>query len=81
MAILIIKGAIPKSISNCVITDFEEEYNKYLKIANKHWRTREGFSLEFDSTLSDLQKSHFVYVDSENTIKLLKRKLNVIEEL
>lgn len=81
MAILIIKGIIPKSIPNCVITDFEEEYNKYLKTANKYWKTREGFSLEFDSTLSDLQKSHFIYVDSENTIKLLKRKLNVIEEL
>lgn len=81
MAILIIKGNIPKSIPNCIINDFEEEFNSYLRTANKHWRTKEGFSLEFDSTLSDLQKSHFVYTDDENTIKILKTKLNVIEEL
>lgn len=81
MVKLIIKGNIPKSIPRCIINTFEEEYNIYLRTANKYWRTKEGFSLEFDSTLSDLQKSHFVYVDSDDIIKVLKQKLNVIEEV
>ena len=72
---LIVKGPIP-TIKNCVVND---EYALYLRTAKKNWRTEEAFSLEFDSTLSDLKKSHFVYVDREDLELLIKKRLNVIE--
>ena len=50
---LIVKGPIP-TIKNCVVNDFDDEYALYLRTAKKNWRTEEAFSLEFDSTLSDL---------------------------
>lgn len=76
---LIVKGPVPKSISNCVINDFDEEYALYLKKAKKNWRTKEAFSLEFNSTLSDLLKSRFIYVDREDLELLIMKRLNVIE--
>lgn len=72
---LIVKGPIP-TIKNCVVNDFDA---LYLRTAKKNWRTEEAFSLEFDSTLSDLKKSHFVYVDREDLELLIKKRLNVIE--
>lgn len=75
---LIVKGPIP-TIKNCVVNDFDDEYALYLRTAKKNWRTEEAFSLEFDSTLSDLKKSHFVYVDREYLELLIKKRLNVIE--
>lgn len=77
---LIVKGTIPKNIP-CIVNTFEEEYELYLRKAGKYWRTREGFSLEFDSTLSDLIESHFIYVDNEKLESIIKKKLNVIEEV
>lgn len=76
---LIVKGPVPKSISNCVINDFDEEYALYLRRAKKNWRTKEAFSLEFNSTLSDLLKSRFIYVDREDLELLIMKRLNVIE--
>lgn len=76
---LIVKGPVPKSISNCVINDFDEEYALYLRRAKKNWRTKEAFSLEFNSTLSDLLKSYFIYVDREDLELLIMKRLNVIE--
>lgn len=73
---LIVKGPIP-TIKNCVVNDFDDAL--YLRTAKKNWRTEEAFSLEFDSTLSDLKKSHFVYVDREDLELLIKKRLNVIE--
>lgn len=78
---LIVKGPIPKTISNCVVNDFGEEYALYLRKAKKNWRTEEAFSLEFESTLSDLKKSHFIYVDRSDLELLIKKRLNVIEEI
>lgn len=77
---LIVKGPIPK-IPNCIINSFEEEYNQYLRNASKYWKTPEGFSLEFDSTLSDLKKSYFIYVEDTNIELIIKKRLNVIEEV
>lgn len=77
---LIVKGNIV-NIPHCIINDFEEEYSNYLKNAKKNWRTREGFSLEFDSTLKDLLQSHFVYVDRRDLELLIKKQFNVIEEI
>lgn len=76
---LIVKNLIAK-IPNCTINSFEEEYSKYLRTANKHWRTPEGFSLEFNSTLADLKKSSFIYVDDEKMESYIKKYYNVIEE-
>lgn len=81
MKVLIVKGNIPKSIPGCIINDFEEEYSVYLRKAGKHWKTREAFSLDFDSTLEDLKNSHFIYVDRRDIEYLIKKQLNVIEEL
>lgn len=78
---LIVKGNIPKTLSDCIINDFDEEYSIYLKGAKKNWRTKEAFSLDFDSTLSDLKQSHFIYVDREDIELLIKKRLNVIEEI
>lgn len=78
---LVIKGSIPKTIKDCVINNFEEEYTMYLKNTGKKWRTKQGFSLDYDSTLEDLEKCHFVYVPNIEIETLLKRKLNVIEEI
>lgn len=78
---LIVKGPIPKNISNCVINDFDDEYALYLRKAKKNWRTKEAFSLEFNSTLSDLQKSYFIYVNRDDLELLIKKRLNVIEEI
>lgn len=75
---LIVKGPIP-TIKHCVVNDFDDEYALYLRKAGKRWRTPEGFSLEFDSTLSDLKKSYFIYVDREDLELLIKKRLNVIE--
>lgn len=75
---LIVKGTIP-TIKNCIINDFDDEYALYLKTAKKHWRTKEAFSLEFESTLSDLKKSHFIYVDNSELELLINKRLNVIE--
>lgn len=78
---LIIKGNIP-NISNCTVNNFEEEYCNYLRNThNNKWRTPEAFSLDFDSTLEDLKKSKFVYVDDLNVELALKKHLNVIEEV
>lgn len=77
---LIVKGPIP-AIKNCVVNSFDDEYALYLRRAGKHWRTQEGFSLEFDSTLSDLKRSYFIYVDREDLELLIKKRLNVIEEI
>lgn len=77
---LIVKGNIT-SIPNCTINDFEEEYSSYLRKAKKNWRNKEGFSLEFDSTLEDLLQSHFVYVDRRDLEFLIKKQFNVIEEI
>ena len=71
---LVVKGP---TIKNCIVNDFDDEYALYLRTAKKNWRTMEAFSLEFDSTLSDLKKSHFIYVDREDL--LIKKRLNVIE--
>ncbi|MGN0966195.1 MAG: hypothetical protein ACI4OP_01200 [Candidatus Coprovivens sp.] len=78
---LVIKGSIPKTIKDCVINSFEEEYTAYLKNAGRKWRTKQGFSLDYDTTLEDLEKCHFVYVTTPEMESLLKRKLNVIEEI
>ena len=75
---LIIKGPVT-TIKNCIVNDFEDEYALYLRTAKKNWRTMEAFSLEFDSTLSDLKKSHFIYVDREDLELLIKKRMNVIE--
>lgn len=76
---LVVKGPVPKTIQNCIINDFDDEYALYLKNTRKNWRTKEAFSLEFDSTLSDLLKSHFIYVDRKDLELLIKKRLNVIE--
>lgn len=81
MKVLIVKGIIPKNIPGCIINDFEEEFSKYLRNANKYWRTREAFSLDFDSTLEDLKNSHFIYTDRRDIEYLIKKQFNVIEEL
>lgn len=78
---LVIKGSIPKTIKDCVINSFEEEYNIYLRSTKGKWRTKQGFSLDYDTTLEDLEKCHFVYVTTPEMESLLKRKLNVIEEI
>ena len=75
---LIVKGPIP-TIKNCVVNDFDDEYALYLRTAKKNWRTKEAFSPEFDSTLSDLKKNHFVYINREDLELLIKKRLNVIE--
>lgn len=75
--ILVIKGKVPAL--PCLVNTFEEEYDMYLKRTGKKWRTQEGFSLDFDSTLEDLKKCHFVHTNDEKLIKLLRQKLNVIE--
>jgi hypothetical protein len=63
------------------VTTFEEEFELYKrKCKKKQWATPEGFSLEFDSSLSDLKKCIFVYTNSKNTINKIRRKFNVIEE-
>lgn len=77
---LIIKDTLPKHLP-CLVRDFDEEYKIYLRTANKHWKTPEGFSLEFDSTLQDLLKSYFVYVDNKDLELTLKKRLKVIEEI
>jgi hypothetical protein len=77
--LMIVKGKIPKNIPNCTINTFEEEYTNYLRTAKKHWRTHEGFSLMFDSTLEDLKKSHFIYAEDQKLIEVIKKRLNVIE--
>ena len=74
---LVVKGPIPKTLQNCVVNDFEEEYANYLRTAKKPWRTKEAFSLEFNSTLADLQKSHFIYTDNPEALK----RLNIIETI
>lgn len=81
MKLLIVKGDIPKSIPGCIINDFEEEYSVYLRKAGKHWKTKEAFSLDFNSTLEDLLKSHFIYVERRDMEFLIKKNFNVIEEL
>ena len=75
---LVVKGQV-HTIKNCIVNDFDDEYALYLRTAKKNWRTMEAFSLEFDSTLSDLKKSHFIYVDREDLELLIKKRLNVIE--
>ena len=75
---LVVKGPVP-TIKNCIVNDFDDEYALYLSTAKKILRTMEAFSLEFDSTLSDLKKSHFIYVDREDLELLIKKRLNVIE--
>lgn len=69
------------SFSGLLVTSFDEEYEKYLRrCKKKQWATVEGFSLEFDSLLSDLKKSIFIYTDSKSTIDKIRKKFNVIEE-
>ena len=75
---LVVKGPVP-TIKNCIVNDFDDEYALYLRTAKKNWRTMEAFSLEFDSTLSDLKKSHFIYVDREDLEILIKKRFNDIE--
>ena len=73
-----VKGPVP-TIKNRIVNHLADEYALYLRTAKKNWRTMEAFSLEFDSTLSDLKKSHFIYVDREDLELLIKKRLNVIE--
>ena len=75
---LIVLGNIPKNLPY-MVNNFEDEYSKYLRKAPKEWRTPEGFSLDFDSTLSDLKKAYFIYVDDIDLE--LRQRLKVIEEL
>lgn len=77
---LIVKGKVPKSIPNCIINTFSEEYEIYLSKAKKPWRTPEGFSLQFDTTLSDLKLCYFIHCGNDEIENLLKKKLNVIEQ-
>ena len=77
---LVVKGIIPKNLP-CLVNDFEEEFNQYLRTAKKNWRTIEGFSLDFDSALEDLRNSHFLYVDDSKLELLIKKRLKVIEEI
>lgn len=61
-------------------TTFEEEYNKYLtKCKKKLWATQEGFSLGFDTTLSDLKQSIFVRPTEEEETTIRKR-FKILEE-
>lgn len=78
MITLVVKGRIPKNID---YTTFEEEYAKYARKCKPKWRTPEGFSLEFDSTLADLRQSCFIYTDNSVLAELIRKKLNVIEEI
>lgn len=70
-----------KSYPGIRISTFEEELELYKrKCKKKQWATPEGFSLEFDASLSDLKECIFVYTNSQNTIDKIKEKFNVIEE-
>lgn len=81
MKALVVKGVVPKTIPFCVINNFDEEYSDYLKNTKKNlWRTVEGFSLEFDSYLSDLKDSYFIHTDSEDSYNYIKQNFKVIEE-
>ena len=77
---LIVKGPLPKHLP-CLVRDYDEEYAHYLRTAKKNWRTPEGFSLDFDSCLCDLKQSHFLYVEDKDLELLIKKRLNVIEEV
>lgn len=76
--ILVIKGQIPK---NLPYNTFEEEYTKYARKCKPKWRTHEGFSLEFESTLQDLRQSVFIHTTDIDLINTIRNKLNVIEEV
>lgn len=77
---LVIQGKLGK-VKDGIVYTFEEEFNRYRRHCKKKcWATPEGFSLMYDSTLSDLKKSVFVYTDNEDTYKHLKQFYKVIEQ-
>ena len=58
------------------VSTFDEEYKKYLRrCKQKRWATVEGFSLEFDSLLSDLKES--IFISWTAMMKLLNLQLNI----
>ena len=70
-----------KSYPGIKVSTFEEELELYKrKCKKKQWATPEGFSLEFDTPLSDLKKCIFVYTNSLDIAGKLKKKFNIIEE-
>jgi hypothetical protein len=78
--LIVLTNKIP-NIKNATICTYEEEYQKYLnKCKTKIWRTPEGFSLNFNSTLKELKNSVFIYPDNENVEAWIKKFYKVIEE-
>lgn len=51
------------------------------KEKKKNWRSLEGFSLDFDSSIDDLKVCQYVFPDNEKTKAWILKNLNVIEEV
>ena len=69
------------SLPRAVVHTFEEEYGEYLrKCKKKQWTTEEGFSLGFDTSLSDLKKCIFIKASDGDIIFIIRKQFNIIEE-
>lgn len=80
LIVLLNNSKIP-SFNNVNVFTFEEEFEKYKRKCKKSaFRTEACFSWHFDSTLSDLKKSIFVYPLDINTEDQIKKHYKVIEE-
>lgn len=79
LVVLSKNNKIPK-IENAIVTTFDDEFEKYkVRCKKKQWRTMEGFSLEFDTCLSDLKKCIFIYPGNEDVEKWVKKFYKVLE--
>jgi hypothetical protein len=81
--VLLVKGKIPQKIlEHCTVHSFDEEFESYMrKEKKKNWRSLEGFSLDFDSSIDDLKVCQYVFPDNEKTKAWILKNLNVIEEV
>lgn len=60
-------------------TTFKEEFDKYMRTCKKKmWRTLEGFSLEFDTPLSDLRDCIFIKPTKEEE-EIIQKHYKVLE--
>lgn len=79
--VVLLKGFKVPKIENAIVTTFNEEFEKYkVKCKKKQWRTVEGFSLDFNTCLSDLKNCVFVYPGNEDVEKWVKKFYKVLEE-
>lgn len=77
--LVVLTNKIPK-IQNAIVTTFDDEFEKYKsKCKKRQWRTIEGFSLEYDTCLSDLRKCVFIYPGNDEVESWIRKFYKVLE--